>query len=120
MTRKRTTVARLAREAGVDTDDALIALWEDGLLDIATASDALHKQDANRARRALGLATRREVATPEYWEGEFQISRADLDTLLHSLAARCRQPYDGKRLRKKAIHRLQAAGVHASRRPRGR
>lgn len=115
MKSKSTTVAQLAAEAGIEVDETLIALWDAGFDAIVGPRDVLRPKESTRARRALGLATRRELASPEYWERELSLSRADLDGLLAGLGVA--RPYDGTRLRAKAIQRLtserrrQAAAV---------
>jgi death-on-curing family protein len=103
---KRTTVEQIAREAGLDADDALVTLWDAGFPDLADSSDRLQPQEANRARRILGVATRRELDTPEHWQAKFGISREHLDSALKSLGVA--KPYDGQRLSRKAINRLRA------------
>lgn len=106
MSRKRTTVSQLASEAGIEPDEALIALWDAGFASLTSLNDPLPRGDANRARRILGLATRRELSAPEYWQQQFGISRKGFDAALQSLGVS--DPYEGGRLRKKAIHRLQS------------
>src|SRR5258705_8546969 len=103
---KRTSVAQLASEAGIELDEALIALWDAGFDKLTGAKDLLGRGDANRARRALGLATRRELASPEYWQGQLRVSRPELDALLTDFGVL--RPFDGTRLRARAIHRLRS------------
>lgn len=106
MGRKRSTVAQLAQEAALEVDDALLALWDAGFEKLTKASDQLHTQEVNRARRVLGVATRRELDTPEHWQTQFGISKERLDVALKSLGVD--KPYDGSRLSKKALNRLRA------------
>lgn len=103
---KRTSVAQLASEAGIEMDEALIALWDAGFHKLTGPRDLLSRGDANRARRALGLATRRELASPEYWQSQLSLSRPELDSLLADLGVS--RPFDGTRLRARAIHRLRS------------
>src|SRR5689334_2524734 len=105
MGRSRTTAQHLASEAGLESDEALVALWYAGMTNLKTALDPIPRGDVNRARRILGLATRRELGTPEYWQEQFGISRAQLDAALTSLGVN--RAYEGGTLTKKAIHRLQ-------------
>src|ERR1700687_4602324 len=103
---KRISVVQLATEAGIEVDEALIALWDAGFETLAGPSDLLNRGDANRARRALGLATRRELASPEYGQTQLSVSRPELDALLANLGVS--RPLDGTRLRTRAIHRLRS------------
>jgi death-on-curing family protein len=103
--RRTATVAKLALEAGLDIDETLIALWEAGFGDVNGAQDVIPRGSASRARRALGLASRRELASPEFWEQLLKIDRKALHALLLDLAVAT--PYDGKRLRHRAINRLR-------------
>ncbi len=105
MARKRkTTVEDLAREAHLDPDDILIALWEEGYDEILRPKDRL--RDVNRARRALGLATRRELRSIAYWMAVLDFYEPEFRKLLHTLAI----PIGEKahRLPPKAVSRLKA------------
>ena len=82
-----------------------MALWYAGFNDIKGPTDVLGPREATRARRTLGLETRRELSTPEYWQEKFGISRQQLDEALRSMGVA--RPYDGDRLRRKAMHRLR-------------
>ena len=104
MSPKRTTVRELATEAGLELDEALITLWDAGFDDIVGPGDLLGRGDANRARRALGLATRRELASVEYWSK--LLAEPNLRELLATLGVP--RPFEGASLTKRAIHRLKA------------
>jgi death-on-curing family protein len=64
----RETIASLADKAGLDVDDTLITLWEEGLETYTAATDVLRGRDLETARTVLGLATRRQVTHPLYWQ----------------------------------------------------
>lgn len=104
---KRTTVKTLASEAGLDNDEALILLWDAGFQYITGPGDFLARGEANRARRALGLAARRELASPSYWARLFGVSDDAVASLLETLGVV--RPFAGGQLTKKAQHRLTAA-----------
>lgn len=107
MSPKRMSVTQLAEEAAIDTDEALICLWDEGFSAVKGPHYVFPKREANRARRSLGLATRRELSSRAYWMKEFELSsERDIDALLTSLGVP--NPIQGKRLRSKAIHRLLA------------
>jgi death-on-curing family protein len=101
-------VTALASEAGIDLDEALIALWDAGVDYVTGPNDYISKGDTNRARRALGLATRRELATPEYWAAILGCDVNQFADLLGTLGVK--EPYEDGHLRKRAIHRLMAEG----------
>jgi death-on-curing family protein len=107
MARRKQTIAQLAEEAGVEADEALILLWDGGFPNVTGPNDALGKGEANRARRALGLATRRELQASAYWIKRLGLSSdSDLNAVLTELGVS--RPFEGRRLRAKAIHRLRA------------
>lgn len=107
MTRRNLTVAQLAAEAGLEVDEVLIHLWDADFPGLSGPRDVIRKGDANRARRALGLATRRELESPDHWAERLGMSGATAVLgLLASLGVS--QPLDGGRLRGKAIRRLRA------------
>lgn len=106
MGKKRVTVQSLAIEADLDVDEALITLWDAGFDHILGPSDLLDRGEANRARRSLGLATRRERASESHWEALLGLNAADLAVMLQQ--AGVPRPYAGGKLTKKAQHRLAA------------
>lgn len=61
MTPKKSTVARLAAEAEVDLDEALVLLWDAGLNDVDEPTDVIPDRKMATAKRALGLATARQL-----------------------------------------------------------
>ena len=73
MARKRNkiSVKDLAIEAGIEPDEALIALWDAGFDGITRPNDTIFGHDLNAARRAVGLATRRELTSYTYWQKLF-------------------------------------------------
>lgn len=97
----------LAVEAGIDVDEALITLWDEGFDWVVGPSDTFDRGDANRARRALGLASRRELASAEYWQAALAVDAQGLIDLIQTLGVV--RPYDGGKLTKRAQRRL---GVH--------
>lgn len=115
MSRRRTTVRQLAAEAQLELDEALITLWDAGFDYINSPGDELNRGEANRARRCFGLATRRELASPDYWAGILGIPTDDLVSLLSTLGVP--KPFQGGRLIKKAISRLGAEARSRGRTP---
>ena len=85
MARSRRSVIELAKEALLNPEDALIVLWDSGFDRLETVGDSLGKRDLNRARRCLGLPTRRELKDPRYWENVLELNREGLVALLADL-----------------------------------
>lgn len=85
MARSRQTVAKLALEAGFDADEALLVLWDAGFRELSDPSDALARHHANRARRALGIATRRDFRSAQYWQRLFGVDEEGLTSILSKL-----------------------------------
>ena len=105
MAQKRRTVKQLADEARLDTDAALVTLWDAGFDKVLSASDVIRCRDLNRARRALGLGTRRELETPAYWMAIFDVNETDFNALLMGLGVQNKNNSD--KLRISTITRLR-------------
>jgi death-on-curing family protein len=67
MARRRRSVQDLAREAGLDLDEALVALWDVGIDTVDTGRDEVPAKQMPRAYGALGLTAPREAASVDYW-----------------------------------------------------
>lgn len=106
MARRRKTVKQLADEAQIDTDEALIALWGAGFDKIISPNDTFGPREANHARRALGMATRRELQSDAYWMSVLDLYETEFSSLLRKLSV----PIGEKtqKLPSKAISRLKA------------
>ena len=74
---------QLAKEIGSDVDSVLLATWDLGHVD-GRALDVLNSRDkipgplADKVRRSLGMATRRELHTVTYWCNLLGMSIAEL------------------------------------------
>ena len=85
MARSTHTVAQLANEAGVDTDEALILLW-DGALDYVNGPNSvIWRRDTNRARKLVGVGTKRELASKSMWQKLFDLDDEGFRLLLGTL-----------------------------------
>ena len=104
MARSTFTVSDLAKEAGIDIDETLLTLWDGGIDYVVSSSSVLHRRDANRARRVVGLATRRELASKGTWQSLFNLGDDDFEKLLTDLEIPT--PHHRK-LPQKAIRRLR-------------
>ena len=105
MARTAITVGLLATKAHIDTDEALIVLWDSGIDYVKGPASIVRRRDANRARRLVGLPTERELASRRFWQSQFGLDDDGFSHLLETLAIPVSET--GK-LPTKAINRLQA------------
>ena len=105
MARSTFTVSELAKDAGIDIDETLITLWDGGINYVGRASSVIRRRDANRARRIVGLLTRRELASQGTWQSLFGLDDDEFANLLGTLRI---PDLRQRRLSQKAISRLQA------------
>ena len=104
--KKRVAIRELASQVGIEVDEVLLTLWDAGIDEVTGPGDYLPPKSANRARRALGIATRRERASPEYWQKRLALTGEELDSLLRELGIKLR--HGTAKLPKGAIARLTA------------
>ena len=105
MANKRWRVIDLANEAGVTADEALLLLWGSDF-DVTLVTDSIHPKDISRARKSLGLPSRREINAVAYWSKLFGLNRDEFDSLLIKLGFEVRP---GKlTLPKGAVRKLSA------------
>ena len=77
------SVSQLAREIGSDVDSVLLATWDldhvdDRALDVLNSSDKIPGTLVEKVRSSLGIATRRELNTVNYWCNLLGLSIAEL------------------------------------------
>ena len=106
MARKHCKVKDLAKEAQMDFDETLVLLWDTGIGYVEDINHSIRKRDLNRARRALGIATRRELSSPSYWCQSFNMTEKDFRQKLLDLDINMR--VGAKRLPKGAVVKLKA------------
>lgn len=106
MSRRPLTVLQIADRAGVDLDEALVTLWDHDV-DVLNPEDRVPFRCAKPVLEALGVATRRELRSLEYWEVLLEISRTDLKALLGSLGTPVGRR--AKTIPKKGISKLKSA-----------
>ncbi|HRN28648.1 MAG TPA: type II toxin-antitoxin system death-on-curing family toxin [Terrimesophilobacter sp.] len=84
MARKSTTVQELAREADLEVESVLVALWAEGIEHVDSGSSRLSDAERRRAQRVLGTvgAHQRKVA---YWLDWLGVSRDEFAELLDSI-----------------------------------
>lgn len=105
MARRVMTIAELAKAAELDTDEALIHLWEAGLDRYKDPKDRLRRRDVDAARHALGLPTARDLTDPGYWMARLQLDDRAFRQLLVDLGTPMAP--DARTLPKGAVGRLK-------------
>lgn len=84
MARQSTTVSELARDAGLDVEMTLVALWKTGITHVDSGSSRLSDSERRKAVRVLDVAGahRRKVA---YWLDWLDVERDEFAALLLEL-----------------------------------
>lgn len=75
-------MAALAAQAELDLDEALVLLWDAGFEEIDEPGDIIPDRKLSTARRALGLATARELRSISYLAGAAGLPLEDARQLL--------------------------------------
>jgi death-on-curing family protein len=107
----RKAVRELAAAAQIDVDEALVSLWDAGIEYVTAAGSLILPRDAARAQRAVGLATRKDLLSMDYWQRTLGLTAEDYAELLAELDIRVRP--GGTTLPKGAVAKLK------KQRPRG-
>lgn len=106
MSQRRKTVRQLAKEAGLDVDETLVTLWEAGFTELLEPEDFIRGGSLTQARRSLGLATRRELKDPVFWQNLLGLEPRVFSAMLETRGIRLGQT--ARRLPPKAVTRLKA------------
>jgi len=85
MARRVMTIAELAKAAELDTDEALIHLWEAGLDRYQEPKDRLRRRDVDVALRAVGMPTGKDLTGPSYWMKQLKLNEEAFRQLLLEL-----------------------------------
>ena len=99
------TVSQLANEAEIDIDEALIVLWDGGIPYVNGPASTVRRGDSKKARKLVGLATRRELSSKKMWQKLFALDDGKYCQLLQSLNV---STSESSRYSKKAINKLRA------------
>lgn len=83
------TVAQVAAEAQLDSDEALVALWDAGIDSVTRPQDGIPPGRLEDARKALGLASKSELTSLKYWTNRLDLSDAELRAVLSRAGMRC-------------------------------
>ena len=100
-------MAVLAEEADLDLDEAIVTLWDAGFEDLRDPSDNVPAARVTIARRALGVATPRELRTPQYWQRILGLESDEFSRTLEDLGIRMTPR--SRHLPKGAIRKLKIA-----------
>lgn len=76
------TVRELSKETGIDEESVLLTLWELGYEKAVRPHDLIPARLVEPLRAELGVATSRELGTPEYWADLLRLTSAELQQLL--------------------------------------
>lgn len=81
----RITVRELANKAYKEIDESLILLWDFGIEDVLDPSDSVTGSNIKIAYRALGIPTRREFTSQDFWQSMLKLSKEEFSQLLNDL-----------------------------------
>ncbi len=81
---KNLTVETLARIAGKEIDDVLVTLW-DGGFDLKDSTSIIPRGRTNQARRLIGIATKQDLVSIQYWEEHLGLDSSEFRDLCNSL-----------------------------------
>lgn len=126
MKRRRLSVRDLALEAGVEFDEVLVTLWGLGIEDVLRPSDPIPRAALMAARTELGVASRHQLRSLDYWRELLALSPEEIRQLMvdHGIAmsSLARRLPPGAVSRLKAISRERGidplVGTIRDRRPR--
>lgn len=107
MSRIKITIGEIAESAGLEVDDVLIRLWDKGLESYVSPDDVLSERDSRTAEELFGLASRKELLTPVYWQVLFNLKDEEYAEFLKSLGIE--MSTKAKILPKGAIKKLRQA-----------
>ncbi len=74
-----------AAGAGLEIDEALVTLWDAGLVRLSGPESVVPKRHLALVERALNLPSRAELQTASYWQDHLEMSRDDLTITLRQM-----------------------------------
>jgi len=111
---KRVQFGDIARESGLDLDEALVRAWDAGLDQIDDADQLLDSSLANRVRRSFGVADAKQLQQIAYWQDQWGLTRRETENRLRNEFGVHVSP-QARVLPKGALRRLRSsAGPRAS------
>ena len=106
MSRKSQAVRLLARRAGLDLDEALVALWDAGIDDVLNPDDPVPARLLSTAYEALSITAPQELMSVSYWINHTGLDRQELSRRIAE--AGIELPPNARRLPKRALRRVRA------------
>jgi death-on-curing family protein len=105
--KKNVTVASLAKESSRDLDEVLILLWEYGIEYVNGPSDKIYSKHVKTAEKILGIPTKRELESLNYWQSLFKMGPGEFSNFLQELSINTSAQMT--RLPKGAVKKLRKA-----------
>ncbi|GAA2159032.1 death-on-curing family protein [Humibacillus xanthopallidus] len=78
------TVRALAKEAGLDLDEALVTIWDAGVEAVDDIDSFVPRHSIPTVRQALGLHSAKQLQQLSFWEQEWGLTRRELISKLGS------------------------------------
>lgn len=104
---RKVTVASIARDLSMETDDVLIMLWDAGIDYPSSAQSVVRSKDVDRARRACGSTPGKETTRLDFWMRSNDLTREELVAQLGALGITVGP--NARTLPKGAVSKLRAA-----------
>lgn len=99
-------VSTLAREAKIDVDVALLALWDEGFLEeLDSPDDIIRSRRVSEARSILKIVSPKEQTKINYWLTQLDISREEFSIILSEMGIILTK--DTRKLPKGALRKLR-------------
>lgn len=99
-------VSALAREAKIDDDVALLALWDEGFLEeLDSPEDIIRSRRVAEARAVLKIVSPKEQTKINYWLTQLDISREEFSNILSEMGIILTK--DARKLPKGALRKLR-------------
>ncbi len=82
------SVAELAREARLESDEALLRLWDGGIDEPTRVTDEVPRHLIDTARQALGLPRASQLKLASYWQARLGLSEKEFESALERVGIR--------------------------------
>lgn len=94
-----------AAEVGLEIDQALVTLWDAGLVQVNGPESVIPKRHLALVERALNLPSRAELQTATYWQDHLQMNRGELESTLRQMGLHLSP--SARKVPKNAIRKLR-------------
>lgn len=75
--RNKTTPKTIADEFKIEVDNVLLECWEMGLEKVISPNDFIPKRKVPALKRRLGLATKKDLISIDYWSGKLKLTKVE-------------------------------------------